>query len=96
VVARAVKETRMARQTPRRFFGHDCGSGLRCQGPVLGGTDRERQRRNEDDRRERQRRVARYEQQWLSHGQLFDGDLSYLFDPRPEPPQQEPGAGTCR
>jgi hypothetical protein len=86
MAARAVKETPMAGQRPRRLF--DGGSDLRCQGPVLGGTEREHQRRLDDDRRERQRRVARYEQQWLSHGQLFDGDLSYLFDPRPEPSQE--------
>ena len=77
----------MARQTPRRFFERDGERGTRCQGPVLGGTERERQRRHEDDRQERERRVALYEQ-WLSHGHLFDGDLGYLFAPRPEPSQQ--------
>jgi hypothetical protein len=66
----------------------DGGSGIRCQGPVLGGSEHERQRRHDDDRRERERRVARYEEQWLSHGHLFDGDLGYLFDPRPEPSQE--------
>jgi hypothetical protein len=64
------------------------GGGIRCQGPVLGGSEHEQQRRHDDDRRERQRRVALYEEQWLSHGQLFDGDLGYLFDPRPEPSQE--------
>ena len=73
----------MAGHSPRRVF--DRGSGIRCEGPVLRRTEREQQRRHEDDRRERQRRVARYEEQWLSHGQLFDGGLGYLFDPRPEP-----------
>ena len=79
---RAVQETTMG-----RFFEHDGERRIRCQGPVL-GTPREQQRRNENDRRERERRVARYEEQWLSHGQLFDGDLGYLFDPRPEPSQE--------
>jgi len=78
----------MARQTPRRFFERDGERGTRCQGPVLGGTEREQQRLLDDNRQERERRVARYEEQWLSHGQLFDGDLGYLFDPRPEPSQQ--------
>jgi hypothetical protein len=80
-----VKETTMARHTPRHVFD---GSGLRCQGPVLGGTEREQQRRMEDDRRERERRVVLYEEQWLSHGHLFDGDLGYLFDRRPELSQE--------
>jgi hypothetical protein len=83
-----VKETTMARQNQRRFFGRDGERGTRCQGPVLGGTEHERQRQNEADRQERERRVACYEEQWLSHGHLFDGDLGYLFDPRPEPSQE--------